>query len=358
MGILHKVDTKAKVNNNNKNHDKNNNLENKESASEQANSNSKVNIKEESLYALHSNILKENYQKHPIAKKYEDINNNQIAIGSRNDMNKHKADTKNRNILNTSNNKLSTARTNSIQKKPITPVKNNKVIKNNNDTNNPHSNVVTNELSKPNMLKEDKHYSNIKRLKEIENNLASLNNLGKNFMNSSNSNTVDNNNIKIAANKKNLGIKDKTSVTSQANNNAKQQEKNRLNMNYGIFEEKKIEQSEEPKFNYFYEKHDSPYNFNLNDEDYNKANDKNKIDDNFFINYYEKHKNDKAPINASNPHPNGQVNKIHANTNNASHNNNILNKNLNNASDKGIKYNFFFLKINLKRLQKKDCGNN
>ncbi len=126
---------------------------------------------------------------------------------------------------------------------------------------------------------------NYKRLKEIERNLENLNNLGKNqptikneFENIINKNMLSN--PKIINNKasaiNNETKKDINKFPKQNNDNLvkNKNQGNGLNINYGIFEENKFE--EEPKFNVFYEKHDTPFNCNLNDDDYFNMNKKSK----------------------------------------------------------------------------------
>lgn len=235
---------------------------------------------------------------------------------------------KNDKINNTNKNTIPVK----IERKDLTPSK--RVINNPNNKQTTNKDKSAQEIKTPILNNNDDKY---KKLKEIENNLANLNNLGKNISNKNNEsekNNIINNHInknpssyaKIQ-NNKNYAIDNEQKYdlnkNNKTNNNNVIKNKNQgsgLNINYGIFEENKFDKfDEEPKFNVFYEKHDTPYNSHLNDDDYINVN---------------KYAKDKLKLqkydNINNPPSSQQRNRIN---DNGIFNNNINNKN--NPTEKG-----------------------
>jgi hypothetical protein len=326
MGILHKGDSKSKVkvtptinnsiteNLNNNNNNPNSNLPANSNNNTQAN---KIinNIKtittnkiEENINEASNNIKTQNSKPHNINSIHSNKNNAIPVKIERKDL------TPLKQINNLYNNP-----------KPISAKDKNRETKNsslyNNDNNN--SNNKNNESQK--------------KLKEIENNLTNLNNFGKNYQNI-NSQIEKINNI---GSKLHVGNKEnnKNSVYTTKEKNeinifnkpsalAVNKGKNAgLNINYGVFEETKFE---EPKFNVFYEKHESPYKSNLNDNDYINVNKNPKENRLLSAHRYE---NINDPSNNSNKiRPNENINQPN-------------NKLKNNLEDKG---NISYILINLK----------
>lgn len=333
MGILHKGDSKskAKVATNSNNSIKENTPNSSLSTNAQANNlinNIKTNTaikKHQNINEASNNIKTHNLKPHNINSVNANKSNNAIPVKiERIDLMPAKQNNSNLHI----NNEPTSA------KDKTTELKNSSLYGNNTNNNNTNNNLNNNESHK--------------KLKEIENNLANLNNLGKNYqninsqiekINSINSKSQHGHNLNIINNIK----KENNKHSVHANNKEKHEinsfnkpvankAKNAgsgLNINYGVFEENK---SEEPKFNVFYERHESPYNSNLNDEDYVNLNKNVKENRLLSANRYENINDvpDKLPDNNSN-----RV-RINENPNYA----NLHQNNKNIAVDKGIN-NFF-----------------
>jgi len=300
MGILHRNDSISKIKKD----------EGKNSIIDTHHKNSKDTAIQNENYHNKLNNISSNQKANKINKKIENVNEN---INN----------TKNQNVRN--NNKHTNERkiergeipknnidhfdiNNNHQKNNILSSANEKLLEGKNS-----SLLITNDKKS----NSNNYQENNKKLKEIEKDLASLNRLGNNeniniqidklnnINNKININKGNNPNLNnqlpksqgyvINKEKKEQNLSNKI-LSNPSINKLKNQDSN-LEINYGAFNHNKFNNEiESPKFNVFYEKHESPYNSQLNDEDFIQVNKNAKEK----LNIHHKNENNNKPLKVHN----------------------------------------------------------